>query len=67
MYRVMYRPRPSAPWESCCLVSGGRAKAVVSARQIAEQEDALNGRGQVGVMEEAAKKVTIISIKREGV
>jgi hypothetical protein len=71
MLRVMYRPRKSAPWESCYLVAGGRQRAIASARQIANQEVVLGGRGQAGIMKENSRKVTIIKAdaaeqKKEG-
>ena len=65
MYRVTYRPKPSAPWESCYLVAGGRQKAIESAKQITAQERCLGTRGQAGIMKETAKKVTIIRDQEE--
>lgn len=66
MTRVMYRPKPSGEWESCYLVDGDRAKAVKSARQIVRQERCIGGRGQAGIMNEKARKVTIIREESEG-
>ncbi len=67
MLRVMYRPRRSAPWESCYLVKGGRKQAMASAKEVANQEILLGGNGQAGIMKENARKVTIVKAdKKEG-
>jgi hypothetical protein len=59
-FRVVYRPRRSAPWETCYLVPFGRKAALKSAREVLEQEDELGSGGQIGIQSENGGPVTVI-------